>query len=179
MPKLVSKKSSTVRRQIKADDIKSSGWVTMRPCTCCLSEKVSCVMSASSDSCERCYRFNRYCDLSPPSAEIAKLSREDEKLGEQIFEAEAKSVRLRKQRRLIRKKLRDLGDREAQNISELEKDEAQEGVDANTVATSEPPGANSSSTSGDPALSPSYWQNLSPPAWGSFDETVESNAGTS
>jgi hypothetical protein len=38
-------------------------------------------------------------------------------------EAEAKTIRLRKQRRLVIKRLRELGDREALNIEELENDE--------------------------------------------------------
>ena len=107
------------------------------------------MISDISDSCERCHRFDRYCDLSSPFKEIAKLSGKANKLDEQILEVEAKSLQLRKQRRLLIRKLRELGDREIQNIAELEKDEAQERADANTVATSKPTGANSSSVFGE------------------------------
>jgi hypothetical protein len=203
MPKRISKKSSTSRRHQTADDIKSGGWVTMRSCLGCLQHNVPCVVSDFSDSCERCYRFNRCCELSSPSSEIARLSREADKLDEQILaertksiEAEAKSFRLRKQRRLLTKKLRDLGDREAQNIAELEKDEEElEKEKANAIAKSVSdrhsgsgaPGHQSqlddrtvasSSGSGDP-LSPSFLQSLGSADWGFLSETVEPGPGTS
>ena len=41
----------------------------------------------------------------------------------EIKKIEAKTARLRRQRRLVLKYLRDLGDRESQNILELEADE--------------------------------------------------------
>jgi hypothetical protein len=76
-----------------------------------------------------------------------------EKLNKKIVEAmrvavkaEAKAIRLRKQRRLAIKRLRELGDREALNIEELESDEAL----AASVATSS--GENPSASSSFPGL---------------------------
>jgi hypothetical protein len=196
MPKLISKKSSTARRHTKADDILAAGSPVMRPCGRCSSEGVLCVVSDISDSCERCHRFKRQCDLAPPSAEIAKISKKANELDEQILEAEARSLRLRKQRRLLTKKLRELGDRETQNIAELEKDEEElERGEANAIAKSVSdrhsgsgvPGHQSqlddhtivsSSGLGDP-LSPSFLQSPVSAQWGFLDETVEPGPGTS
>jgi hypothetical protein len=50
------------------------------------------------------------------------LKKKDD-LDRQIIEAESKALRLRKQKRALQKKLRGLGDREEQNIRDLELDE--------------------------------------------------------
>jgi hypothetical protein len=47
-----------------------------------------------------------------------------DKVYAKFMESEAKTIRLRKQKRLLQKKLRDLGDREKQNILDLEINEA-------------------------------------------------------
>ena len=49
------------------------------------------------------------------------MSGEANKLDEQILEIKIKNLRLKKQRRLLIKKLRELGNREIQNIIKLEK----------------------------------------------------------
>jgi hypothetical protein len=48
--------------------------------------------------------------------EVERLTSQKAKLEEQILEAEAKALRLRRQKRAIQKKMRSLGDREKQNI---------------------------------------------------------------
>ena len=97
------------------------------------------MISSESESCSECYRFKRRCSLAPNDSELDKQLKIKEKLDEEIVEAmrvaveaEAKAIRLRKQRRLAIKRLRELGDREALNIEELENDEAL----AASVATS-------------------------------------------
>ena len=95
----------------------------MRPYGRCFSEGLFYIISDISDSCERCHRFDRYCNLNPSFKKIAKLFCEANKLDEQILKIKAKNLRLRKQRRLLIKKLRELSDREAQNITKLEKNE--------------------------------------------------------
>ena len=55
--------------------------------------------------------------------QLDKLSTQENKLLDLISESEAKTRRLRRQRRLLLKKMRDLGDREAQNIFEMEVEE--------------------------------------------------------
>jgi hypothetical protein len=55
--------------------------------------------------------------------QLDKLSEQENKLLNQITKNKAKTRRLRKQRRLLLKKMRNLSDREAQNIFELKIDE--------------------------------------------------------
>ena len=75
------------------------------------------------DACVECFKFNRRCSLAPNDSEIQKQFVTKEKLDNKIKETEAKTARFRRQRRLVLKRLRDLGDRESQNILELEADE--------------------------------------------------------
>jgi septal ring factor EnvC (AmiA/AmiB activator) len=123
--------SSTQRRHLWADRILAAGSLTMRPCEACLRARHPCTTSPQSDRCEQCIRFSRRCDLAPPWDEADALLRKVDKLDEeivaahkQIVEAEAKVLRLRQQKRLVQKRLRALGDREAKNIEELEAEEA-------------------------------------------------------
>jgi hypothetical protein len=55
--------------------------------------------------------------------EVDRLLTKEEKLRDQALEAEAKALRLRKQARILRKKARELSDRENRNILDLEMDE--------------------------------------------------------
>jgi hypothetical protein len=55
--------------------------------------------------------------------QLDKLSVQENKLLDLISESETKTRRLRKQRRLLLKIIKDLGDRETQNIFELEMEE--------------------------------------------------------
>jgi hypothetical protein len=115
--------TSTTRRQRRADRLASWGCIVMRACSGCVSRCVVCVVSPEVDACVECFKFNRRCSLAPNDSEIQKQFVAKEKLDNEIKETEAKAARLRKQRRLVLKRLRDLGDRESQNILELEADE--------------------------------------------------------
>jgi hypothetical protein len=104
-----------------------------------------------------CYRHHRCCSLAPNEKEIDKQFAIKEKLDEEIMETEAKTIRLRKQRRLAIKRLRELGDREALNIAELEADERraealEEEIDA-ILSSPNPSSLEASASSGvDPSL---------------------------
>jgi len=100
----------------------------MRPCASCVSSGTLCVLSARDERCEQCYRFNRSCDLASPWAEDDRLKKKEEQLREERLKAEQAAVQLRKQERLVQKKRRLLWEREKQNISELEEDEAASGA---------------------------------------------------
>jgi len=87
-------------------------------------------MSDDSDHCSACLQANRACELAPPYAEMARLDKVEDKLIAELSaahraaqEVDARLVRLRKQRRLVQKKRRELGARELQNIEDLETDE--------------------------------------------------------
>jgi hypothetical protein len=91
----------------------------MRAYFACLSRSVLCVMSPSSSKCEQCVRHNRQYKLDSPVNQLDKLSVQENKLLNLISESETKTQRLRKQRRLLLKKMKNLEDRETQNIFEL------------------------------------------------------------
>lgn len=123
MPRSRSQITSSLRRQRKADRLLFTGVFVMRPCAYCSTRGFLCVLGAESPHCERCYRANRQCELAPPDAEIERLLKQERKLFGEAKEAQAKAIRLSKQRRAILKRVRDLSEREDQNILELELDE--------------------------------------------------------
>jgi hypothetical protein len=96
----------------------------MRPCSACVSRGLTCVVSQLDERCEQCYRNQRSCELAQPWDEFNRVLKKKKELDKQILAAEAKAIRLRKQRRLLQKKIKSLGNREAQNILDLEADEA-------------------------------------------------------
>src|SRR5450755_435002 len=121
------KLSSTLRRAQRADFLLRTGTVAMRPCQHCLSRFLLCVVSKHSDHCEECVRHYRQCDLAPPNySELEKLSQQERKLYREAQEAKAKAIRLSKQRRALIKRMKEIGQREDQNILELEIDELME-----------------------------------------------------
>jgi hypothetical protein len=75
-------------------------------------------------SCEQYLRSTRRCDLASPLAEVERIFKKTEKLQIKAFEAEVKIYRLRKQRRTLLKKIRELGARKKRNIEKLEINEA-------------------------------------------------------
>ena len=91
-----------------------------------ISRGLTCTVIPESQRCSECEKSNRSCELASPIKELDKHSSVVNKLDEELLELEMKKARLRKQRRFHLKKLRELGDREAQNILELEEDEATE-----------------------------------------------------
>jgi hypothetical protein len=117
-----SQATNSFRRQCKADRLLFSGSLVMRPCTYCSIRGFLCVLGPELPHCEQCYRANRQCELAPPDAEIERLLKQERKLFGEAKETQAKAIRFNKQRRAILKRLRDLSDRENQNILELELD---------------------------------------------------------
>jgi hypothetical protein len=96
----------------------------MRPCAYCMASSSLYVLSEVSEKCEQCHRFNRPYDLTSLWAEVYRLLKQSDDLKEKVLEAEVKALRLRKQRRVILKKVRALGAREENNIEGLEMNEA-------------------------------------------------------
>jgi hypothetical protein len=121
MPRL---SSSTQRRHRLADKILYLGTIAMRPCALYTRLGVLCVTSTAHESCKQCLRSTRSCDLASPLAEVERIFKKTEKLQAEALEAEAKAHRLRKQRRTLLKKMRELGARKERNIKNLEIDEA-------------------------------------------------------
>jgi hypothetical protein len=79
-------------------------------------------------------------------AEVDRLGEKEEKLRSEAMALELKVLRLRKQARALRKKMRELGDREEQNILDLKMDEAlAEALDPELPHSSPAPGPQSPS----------------------------------
>jgi hypothetical protein len=102
----------------------------MRPCSFCTSRGALCVMSDDSEHCEQCVRSNRCCELAPPYVEMERLQRQQKDFFAKATQAKteaaaalARANRYSKQRRLALRRLKELGQREDQNILELEIDE--------------------------------------------------------
>jgi hypothetical protein len=120
MPRSRSQITSSLRRQRKANRLLFTDVFVMRPCAYCSTRGFLCVLGAESPHYERCYRANRQYKLAPPDAEIERLLKQERKLFGETKEAQAKTIRLSKQRRAILKRVRDLSKREDQNILKLE-----------------------------------------------------------
>jgi hypothetical protein len=52
----------------------------MRVCTYCSTRGFFYVLGAESPYCERCYRANRQCELTPSDAEIERFLKQERKL---------------------------------------------------------------------------------------------------
>jgi hypothetical protein len=124
MPSRLRPTSSSTRRHRRADLLLSFGTFAMRPCAFCTSRGVLCVVSALDDRCEQCMRNQRRCELAPPWEKCERLVKQSEKLQTEALKAEVKAIRLRRQRRSVLKKLKEIDARERLNIEELEIDEA-------------------------------------------------------
>jgi hypothetical protein len=139
MPRAASTRSSTLRRHKRADFLLLSGSFAMRACSACVSSGAACIISPSDERCEQCCRHNRQCELASPWGEAERVLRKKEDIERQIIESEVKTLRLRKQKRLLQKKLRELGDREERNIQDLELDELMSELPAQPAPSSPAP----------------------------------------
>jgi hypothetical protein len=98
----------------------------IRPCAYCVFYYILCSVSEASDYYIKYYRTHRRCELVSFIAEVERLIIKAEVLRKQRLEAKRKAIRLRKQERALYKKIRELGDREDQNILNLEAEETVE-----------------------------------------------------
>jgi hypothetical protein len=65
---------STVRRSRKADSLQRASFLAMRPCLSYVSRGLTCSVIDASDSCVKCYRSHRRCELASPMAEVKRLA---------------------------------------------------------------------------------------------------------
>jgi hypothetical protein len=116
--------TSTQRRYEKADYILITSIFVIRPYSYYISVYTDYIFSDLSAKYKQYYRFNRFYDLAPLWGEIKRLTNKEEKLRSEARALEAKVFRFRKQARALRKKMRELSDRENQNILDLEEEKA-------------------------------------------------------
>jgi len=196
----MSKSQSSKRKSAIAlsENILRRG-IIMIPCDSCRESSLECRMSAWSRKCGHCVRRGVKCNaVEVSSSDFSKVERERSRIESELqttrdgvarmsaslTESLARMNRLEKQQAFLREREGEMVRRGVENIEALEKLEEEERLlkeraDANTVATSEPAGANSSSASGEWVPSPSLLRDLDIAQWGFVDETVEPNVGTS
>ena len=97
--------------------------MAIRFCQNYVERKFEYIFFSDIDECKKYYFYRRYCDLVSPLAEIDYINTDHKKLDEKILETEAKIFRFRRQRKLLLRCLRELGDREARNIEDIQKTE--------------------------------------------------------
>ena len=113
-------RTSTLRRSCVVDRLFALAYPTMRPCQSCSSQDVMCRVTKQSLECENCYRHNLKCDLALDYQGMNKALKEAEKLKDEILELRLRLARKKKQRKHWRRRLKDLDDREFQNILKIE-----------------------------------------------------------
>jgi hypothetical protein len=111
----------------------------MRPYSTYVLRGLLCQTSEASDHYVECYRTHRRYELASPMVEVERLGAKVDTLREQRLEAERKAIRLRKQERALIKKMRELGNREDQNILDLEIEEEMEEAAKRALSSSSDP----------------------------------------
>ena len=97
--------------------------MTIRSCQNYIKQKLEYIFLFDADKYKKYYFHRRYCDLAPPLAEIDRININYKKLDKKILETEIKIFRFRRQYKLLLRRLRELGDREARNIEDIQKTE--------------------------------------------------------
>ena len=88
-----------------------------------MKRKLEYILLSDIDKYKEYYFHRRYCDLASPLAEINRINADRKKLDKKILEIKTKIFRLRRQRKLLLRHLRELGDRETRNIEDIQKTE--------------------------------------------------------
>jgi hypothetical protein len=114
---------SILRRHFKADRFLFSGLIVMRAYFFYRTYNFLYVIAPESSHYERYFRSYLECELAPLNAKVERFFKEEKRLISEIAAIYAKITRLRKQYRVIMKKLRDLGNRKDRNILEFKMDE--------------------------------------------------------
>lgn len=143
----------------------------MDSCSNCVRRNVTCV-SSSKDSrrCAECVRRNmkEKCDcMGPEHPDWVKLEREEERLDREEEETLSKLLRLRKQKRLIRTRGKDMLRRGLKTLDELDAAEEAERVAAEKqdAAEAEKQAAIEASTTAEEASASSDPLVYSPASW--------------
>ena len=95
----------------------------MHLCQNYIKRKLEYILFSDTDKYKKYYFYRRYCDLALPLAKIDRINTDRAKLDKKILETEAKIFHFRRQRKLLLRYLRKLGDREARNIENIQKTE--------------------------------------------------------
>ena len=118
---------SSITRRHKAAERRKRRFrrIVMRTCESCTIRRCECIVSTGDPRCTECAKYNRKCDLAPPGKEYERAQNVVEEIDDRILVIYSKLARIKKSRKFYLTKLKDMGDCEAQNILEIEKDEKQ------------------------------------------------------
>lgn len=153
---------SSVARHKQADRLDLSAAPSMVRCTYCAKRNLGCRLSSLHSKCTNCIRFgNKFCqpeevplpDYSKIDMELERIDKEEEELEaklrveEDIAEAalnrarqlREKSERLRRSRKLLRRREKEMFEKGMESIEELEQLEALESLNQELSSTN--PGA--------------------------------------
>ena len=129
-------KNSSSRRKEQLDSV-SPGRLVMRPCHNCARLSKQCRVNDNFDTCLKCVRLDRDCDLSFSAVKWRRVRkkrdrffRELKEISEQVKAVNAKAARLQKQFEFMNEKKRTMLDREFENIVEFEEKEQQKTIDS-------------------------------------------------
>jgi hypothetical protein len=120
-PRLIT---STQRRSRKADSLTRRVSFAIRSCSAYISRGLTYSVTPESKHCIECYRSYYRYELALLIAEVDRLGKKEKKLRSERLTLKAKVLRLRKQERMLRKKMRELRNREEQNILDLKIDKS-------------------------------------------------------
>ena len=88
-----------------------------------MERKLKYIFLSDIDEYKKYYFYYYYYDLASSLTEINRINTNRKKLDKKILETETKIFRFRYQRKLLLRCLRELGDREARNIENIQKTE--------------------------------------------------------
>ena len=123
MPTRKQKTSSSHRRLFAAERLFYLSWLTMRFCQNYIKQKFKYILSSDTDKYKKYYLHRRYCDLALSLAEIDRININCKKLDKKILETETKIFCFCRQRKLLLRRLRELGNRKTRNIENVQKAE--------------------------------------------------------
>jgi hypothetical protein len=129
-----SKHTKIKERQTLAINIELLG-IAMPSCSTCDRSGRTCIVADEKSSrCAECVRQGKACDVRGPSlSDWASIDRQEEKLEKEEEEAMMKVLRLRKQKRLLRARRKEMLRRGLRTLDELDAAEEAEKVAAAAI----------------------------------------------
>ena len=117
------KTNSNYCRFFAAEQLFYLFWLVIHFCQNYIKRKLEYIFSSDTDEYKKYYFHRYYCNLALFLIKINRINTDCAKLDKKILKTEAKIFRLRCQHKLLLRCLRELGDREARNIEDIQKTE--------------------------------------------------------
>lgn len=139
----------------------------MNSCSNCVRRNRTCVSSPDSSKCAECVRRKINCDQQGPSlGDWVKLDREEERLDREEEETLSKLLRLRRQKKLLRTRGKDMLRRGLKSLDELDAvEEAERLAQQSQPSDPVPPISEDSPFLETSSLDPAAFSNLPDSFW--------------